>query len=188
MKNIPNILSVIRICLVPVFVGVYFSEEGSDMRLGAALVYAVASLTDMLDGYLARRNNWISNLGRILDPLGDKLMVCAVITCITLDHRIHPVALVLFVAKELLMLAGGIVISKKFKMDMPPSNILGKLSTVLFFLVCATVLLFPGIPQVFIDALITLALVVTFAALGGYIVTFKNVTQKRKQTNIKSEK
>ena len=181
MKYIPNLLSVIRICLVPVFVGVYFSEEGSDMRLGAAIVYAVASITDVLDGYLARRNNWITNLGRILDPLGDKLMVCAVITCITIDQRIHPIALVLFVAKELTMLAGGIVISKKFKMDMPSSNILGKISTALFFFVCATVLIFPGIPQIYIDALMSLAILVTFAALGGYIMTFVSVSRSRKK-------
>lgn len=188
MKHIPNILSVIRICLVPVFVGVYFSEDGSDMRLGATLVYALASFTDMLDGYLARRNNWISNLGRVLDPLGDKLMVCAVIACITIDKRIHPVALILFVIKELLMLAGGLVIHKKFKMDMPSSNILGKASTVLFFLVCATVLIFPGIPQPVVDAMMTLALVVTFAALGGYIITFMNVSQSRKNKEKSIEK
>ena len=188
MRHIPNILSVIRICLVPVFVGVYFGEDGTDMRLGAALVYALASFTDMLDGYLARRNNWISNLGRVLDPLGDKLMVCAVITCITIDRRIHPVALVLFVVKELMMLAGGLIIHKRFKMEMPSSNILGKASTVLFFLVCAAVLIFPGIPQPFVDAMITLALVVTFAALGGYIITFLNVSQSRKNKENNAEK
>ena len=178
MKHIPNILSIIRICMVPVFVGVYFGEDHGDSHFEAALVYAIASITDVLDGYLARKNNWITNAGRILDPLGDKLMVCAVITCITISHRIHPVALVLFVIKELLMLTGGLIISKKFKMDMPSSNILGKASTVLFFLVCATVLIFPGIPQIFVDCLIELAIIVTFVALGGYVVTFINVRRK----------
>lgn len=178
MKNIPNILSVIRICLVPVFVVVYFKHE-DEVNFGAAAVYAVASVTDMLDGYLARRNNWITNLGRILDPLGDKLMILAVITCITISRRLPPFVLVLFAAKECCMMIGGLLIHKKYKLDMPASNVIGKTSTVLFFIVCVTMLVFPGLPQRVSDFMIMLALVVTFVALGSYIMTFFATIQKK---------
>ena len=178
MKNIPNILSVIRICLVPVFIIVYFENE-SDVNFAAIAVYAIASATDILDGYLARRNNWISNLGRVLDPLGDKLMILAVITCITISRRLPPFVLILFAAKECCMLTGGLLIHKKYKLDMPASNVIGKVSTVLFFIVCVTMLIFPRMPQPVSDTMIMSALVVTFAALGSYIMTFFAVIQKQ---------
>ena len=66
--NIPNILSVIRICLVPVFILVYF-EDTPNSNIFATIVYAIASFTDVLDGRIARKYNITTNLGRILDPL-----------------------------------------------------------------------------------------------------------------------
>ena len=68
LKNIPNILSVIRIGLVFVFIALFF---GLDQPYAALLVFLLAGATDVVDGYLARRNNWISNLGKILDPFAD---------------------------------------------------------------------------------------------------------------------
>jgi phosphatidylglycerophosphate synthase len=79
--NIPNILSLFRLCLVPVFPLVYFSGMPY-ANLWAALVYAGAAATDVLDGLLARRLNMITRLGRLLDPLADKLMGAAVIVCV----------------------------------------------------------------------------------------------------------
>ena len=99
--NIPNMLSVIRICLVPVFILVYFGDSPNS-NIGAAIVYAIASLTDILDGRIARKYNITSNLGRILDPLGDKLMTMAVIVCITIDRVIPFWAVTVFLIKECL--------------------------------------------------------------------------------------
>lgn len=178
MKNIPNILSAIRICLVPVFVIAYFTSK-NDINFAAAGIYALAAATDVLDGYLARRNNWITDLGRILDPLGDKLMTFAVISCITISGRFPVFVLVLFVAKELCMMAGGIIIHNKYKLEMPPSNRLGKASTALFFVVCATVLLFPSLKRSVTSAMVTLAIAVAFAALGSYIMTFMAVSKNK---------
>ena len=112
MKHVPNILSSIRICLVPVFVLMYFCHTGS-VKIYAAAVYAVASFTDFLDGYFARKYSLISNLGKILDPLGDKLMTLAVLACITLDRVIPVWVIVTAVVKELLMLLGGVIIRKR---------------------------------------------------------------------------
>jgi len=173
MKNVPNILSAFRICLVPVFIITYFREE--ELHILAVVVYAVASLTDVLDGYIARRYNLITNLGRILDPIGDKLMTLAVMTCITIDRIIPPWALALFAIKEILMLIGGLVIHKKWKMSMPPSNWLGKVSTAIFFVVCGTLILFPGISKPVSEGMIALAIGMALVALGSYSFMFKSI-------------
>ena len=76
LKNIPNILSIIRILLVFVFLFFLFVLESTYLAL---LIFLIAGATDVVDGYLARRNNWITNLGKILDPFADKLMQCTVL-------------------------------------------------------------------------------------------------------------
>ena len=71
MRHIPNILSLIRLLMVGLFI--YLFANG--MYSGAFIVYIVAFFTDLLDGYIARRNNWISDIGKVLDHLADKLML-----------------------------------------------------------------------------------------------------------------
>ena len=109
-------------------------------------------------------------------------MTFAVIACITISGRFPPFALVLFVAKELCMMIGGIMIHNKYKLEMPPSNILGKASTALFFVVCATVLLFPSLKRSVTSAMLTLAIAVAFAALGSYIMTFLAIAKKKEDS------
>lgn len=187
MKNVPNILSGFRICLVPVFIATYFCEK-DNMHLAAVIIYAIASLTDVLDGYIARKYNLITNLGRILDPIGDKLMTLSVMTCITIDKLIPLWALILFAIKEILMLTGGFIIHKKWKMNMPSSNKLGKASTTIFFLVCGALILFPQIPRALADGMIAVAIVITFVAFGSYLFTFKNISSSPKKGNAGEER
>lgn len=73
MKNIPNLLTIFRILLVPLFLAVFFAVS----PVWALLVFFIAGVTDVLDGFLARRNGWITTLGKILDPIADKSMQCA---------------------------------------------------------------------------------------------------------------
>lgn len=177
VKSIPNLLSSIRICLVPVFVLTYFYEAGS-IKIYAALVYAVASFTDFLDGFLARRYGLITNLGKILDPIGDKLMTLAVLACITIDGVIPVWAVLVAVTKELMMLIGGYIIHKKESGELPSSNIIGKTSTVVFFVVCVALMLFKGISEALATIMISVAIGLMLMALGSYIMTFIGVMKK----------
>ena len=107
MRHIPNILSVLRIGMVGVFVYLFCAGR----HVAALCVYVLAFLTDILDGYLARRNNWITNIGKLLDPLADKLLLVAALICIYIGKR-QPAFLVLFLfsaVKELLMILGSMV-------------------------------------------------------------------------------
>ncbi len=179
--NIPNMLSIFRLCLVPVFVVLYFS--GLDhAALWAALVYALATFTDFLDGYLARRFNLITNLGKVLDPLGDKMFTFAVLACITIDGIIPVWVLVVFAVKEASMGLGGLLIHRRAKVEIPPSNYLGKTATVLFFVICAGLILFPDIPHIVAVGAISLCLVVSLAAFVSYILRFFQIMREHKNS------
>jgi cardiolipin synthase (CMP-forming) len=172
VKNVPNILSSIRICLVPVFVIAYFYDrEPGNIKVYAAAVYALATFTDFLDGYIARKYNLVSNLGKVLDPIGDKLMTLAVLTCITIVKVIPIWAVLIAVIKEALMLAGGAIIRKREGGEIPSSNIIGKTSTVVFFIVCVTLMLF-RLPGPIATIMIGFAILLMLIALASYIRTF----------------
>ena len=178
MKALPNIISIFRICLVPVFLIVYFSEI-CNATLYAAIIFAVAAISDFVDGYLARKYSATSNLGKILDPLGDKLMTVAVMASITIDGIIPLWPVLVVVAKELLMAAGGVIVHRKARAEMPPSNIVGKSATVVFFLVCLALMLFREIPRGVGTAMIAIAIALTFLALISYIKTFVAVMSNK---------
>ena len=180
MKAVPNVLSVFRICLVPVFIAVYFSDD-RDIKYYAVLVYAIAGLSDFLDGYIARRFDAQSKLGKLLDPLGDKLMTFSVLVCITITNitsvanAIRPVlicAVIVFFVKEVLLGIGGLILHKKARVELPPANFLGKASTFVFFIVCAALMLFRDIPVPVTFAMISAAMCLTLVALAGYVALY----------------
>lgn len=100
ISNLPNLLTWLRIALIPVFVGLFYLPEGSlapqTVNVTATVVFAVAALTDWLDGYLARSLGQTSNFGAFLDPVADKLMVtAALVLLVELGRLPAPVALVI---------------------------------------------------------------------------------------------
>lgn len=135
MKQIPNILSVIRLLMIPVFVYTYFEYSEMPYSLIAAGIYLLAWATDALDGYLARRNNWITDVGKILDPLADKLMQFTAVVCFSVDNLIFLTVVIPMVIKELFMLLGGMLVIKRKKIVVQ-AYWYGKLATVVLF-VCA---------------------------------------------------
>ena len=177
--TIPNLLSLLRLALVPVYALVYFSCAPT-AHLWSAGLYLAAFVTDVADGWIARRFNQITRLGRVLDPLADKLMTFTVIICITADGIIPLWAGVVFFLKELTMAIGGYLMYQKLG-DVISSNWLGKTSTGVFFVVCAALVLFPAIPRPWATGLISFALALTLAALCSYIFQYRKALKKRKQ-------
>lgn len=111
MRHLPNILSGIRLILVGIFMSLFLAGR----YLPALSVFVFAFFTDVLDGQLARANGWVTDLGKLLDPLADKLMTLAALVCIYLGKQ-KPVYLVLFLlmaVKEMLMLIGGFLLAKR---------------------------------------------------------------------------
>lgn len=168
--NLPNVLSLIRLCLVPVFVVVFFRTR-PDTRWCAAAIYLAAFLTDVADGWIARHFNLVTRLGRVLDPVADKLMTFAVIVCIVIDGIVPAWAAAVFFGKEILMALGGVILLRCTG-DVIASNWLGKLSTGVFFVVCAALVLFPAIPSRWATGMMTAALALTIAAFLVYLRQF----------------
>jgi cardiolipin synthase len=138
-KNIPNILSALRILSVPIFLYFYFSNTKNHLIV-ACTVFVIAGLTDVIDGFIARRFNLITSLGKILDPLADKLVQTGVLVALTIS-RILPIPIVaIFVAKELFTLIGSLLIYKK-RAFITVSNVFGKLSTLSFYFSMAIIML-----------------------------------------------
>ena len=180
MKVVPNIISFFRICLVPIFVVAYFADS-RDIKLNAVYVYAIATFSDFLDGFLARKFKASSNLGKLLDPLGDKLMTFAAILCMTIRGPIPVWAVIIVGIKEVMMAVGGFVVHRVANVEIPPSNLIGKTSTVVFFLVCVTIMLFKDIPREIAVWMISGAIVLMFAALASYVHTYASVMKNREK-------
>jgi len=123
--NLPNILSMFRLILVPCFAVTYMSDA-NHAGIYAGIIFMVAAITDVIDGYLARKWNQITPIGRILDPLADKLLQLTALACLTIKGIVPWLLSGIFLLKELLMMIGGAVMVKKLD-DVMPSNIVGKL-------------------------------------------------------------
>ena len=103
--TIPNVLTILRMILIPVFVVLFFKG----LKMASLGVFCAASLTDMLDGYLARKLNQITDFGKLFDPLADKLMVITAMVCQTFWGPLPLIAVIIVAAKELVMVLGGML-------------------------------------------------------------------------------
>ena len=124
--TIPNVLTMIRLILIPVFVVLFFSG----LRKAALSVFVAASLTDMLDGYLARKLNQITDFGKLFDPLADKLMVLTAMVCQAIAGVFPWAAVIIVACKELYMVLGGMFMLKRGVVVY--SNLIGKAAQVCF--------------------------------------------------------
>lgn len=97
--NLPNVLTLVRILLIPVFV-MLLIDPTPDRALAAAIVFIVAAVTDLLDGYVARKTGQITKLGRLLDPIADKLLVLSALILLVQVDRVSALVAILIIARE----------------------------------------------------------------------------------------
>ena len=128
--NIPNVLTMLRIILIPVFVAVFFSTPHDRDKIAALVIFAAASITDMFDGMLARKLNQITDFGKLFDPLADKVMVVTAMVCQALIGVFPWIAIIIVGVKELIMMLGGIFMLSKNVVVY--SNYVGKTAQVFF--------------------------------------------------------
>ena len=134
--NLPNILSIIRILLIPVS-AVLFSK---DYVIGATVIFVIACLTDILDGYIARKFNLITDLGKILDPLADKGMQITMLISMAIGDLMPWFVVIFIFLKEFLMCIGGVVLYKDNTVI--AANSYGKIATVVTSLSVILILIF----------------------------------------------
>ncbi len=100
--NIPNQLTTLRVLLIPVFIFFFMSDMNAGHFIAAA-IFIIASLTDFLDGYLARKWQLVSNFGKIMDPFADKLLVLTALIYLAIEHTIPGWIVIVIIARELLV-------------------------------------------------------------------------------------
>lgn len=140
--TIPNLLSLFRLVLIPIYIIIYINaDEASDYFLAAAIL-AVSCLTDLVDGKIARQFNMISNLGKVLDPIADKATQFTLIVCLTVKYPTLLPMVVLFVIKESFQLIAGLLTLRKGKM-LTGALISGKVCTTVLFISLILMVLLP---------------------------------------------
>jgi CDP-diacylglycerol---glycerol-3-phosphate 3-phosphatidyltransferase len=163
--NVPNLLTLARILLVPVLV-VALLEKTGEGDLLAAVVFAAASLTDAIDGYLARSRNWVTTFGKLMDPVADKLLiVAALVVLVSLDRLEAWVAMVI-IAREFAVTALRLAVGAQQGVVIPASP-WGKLKTAIQVAMVIALIAVHGRP-VWLSALIYCTVAVTVASGADY--------------------
>ena len=171
--NLPNKLTVLRICMIPFFVAALLYENGADqtMRIIANVIFITASLTDLLDGKIARKYGLVTNFGKFMDPLADKLLVCSALICLIQLGQLPAWVVIVIISREFIISGfrlvaadNGIVIAASYW---------GKFKTV--FQMTAVVLLIFTIPplSVLTSAVLWIAVILTVVSLVDYVA--KNI-------------
>ena len=142
--TIPNLLSLFRLVLIPVYARLYLSATEQYQYVLAGVILAVSCLTDMIDGKIARKFNMITSLGKILDPLADKLTQLTLTFCLSLKYPVLYPVLGLFIVKELFQLVLGIAFLRKGK-TLPGALMAGKVCTTVYFISLIALVLLPNI-------------------------------------------
>ena len=142
--TIPNLLSLFRLVLIPVYATVYLNATQNYQFILAGFILAVSCLTDMIDGKIARKYGMITTLGKVLDPLADKLTQLTLTICLSMKYPVLYPVLGLFIMKELFQLVIGVVFLRKGKM-LPGALFAGKVCTTVLFISLIALVLLPDI-------------------------------------------
>lgn len=169
--TIPNLLSILRLLLLPVFVTLYLmSDTRPELLYWALGILVLSGLTDLFDGIIARHFHQISDMGKLLDPLADKLTQIAVVLSLAIRHKEMIPLLVICVLKEAAQAIGGMFLLRRGE-RIQGAKWYGKVSTFVFYGVMALILFIP-MPQWLFIGLITLVAVLMLFAFYNYVRVF----------------
>ena len=166
--TIPNLLSLFRLLLIPIYVILYLNSDKPEDYFIAAAILAVSCLTDLIDGKIARHFNMISNTGKILDPFADKVTQFTLIVCLTIKHPVLLALAGLFVIKETFQLIAGFLILRK-GMILKGALFTGKVSTTVLFISLIILVLMPDIDPMAVNIIVGVDCLFLLISFIGYI-------------------
>ena len=175
--TIPNMLSLFRLLLIPVYVAIYLNaKEASDYYLAAGIL-TVSCLTDMIDGKIARHFNMISSLGKILDPIADKATQFTLIICLTVKYQVLKYLVALFILKESFQLIAGSLRLRKKKM-LKGALISGKICTTILFVSLIIMVMLPSLSQSAVKIIASIDEIFMLIALAEYAAAYFFIDSK----------
>lgn len=178
--TIPNLLSLIRLALIPVIVWLYCVRQDYH---GAVFVIVLSGLTDIADGMIARKCNMVSEFGKILDPAADKLTQVAMIICLASRYDLMIPLLVEFALREVAMLVLGYLTMKQ-RNQVNSAQWFGKLTTVMIYAAMSILILFPGIPLWCANAMIIACGAAILVSFFMYARFYRRVLSGGKERNV----
>ena len=168
--NLPNKLTILRVIMIPFFVAALLYDGGANqnMRYVAAALFIIASLTDMLDGKIARKYDLVTNFGKFMDPLADKLLVCSALICMIELRELPAWMVIVFISREFIISGFRLVASDNGVVI--AASYWGKFKTT--FQMIGVVLLIFNIPvlSTLTTIIVWIALALTVISLVDYIV------------------
>jgi CDP-diacylglycerol--glycerol-3-phosphate 3-phosphatidyltransferase len=173
--NLPNVLTVLRILLVPVLLAALLQEAGGGDTL-AAIVFVVASFTDALDGWIARRQKNITTFGKLMDPLADKLLVTAALVSLVSLQRVSAWVAMVIIAREFAVT--GLRQLAMEHGEVIPANLWGKVKTVFQIAMVLVLITVDGSPP-WVDGLVWLTTIITVISGADYFFGFRSLVQAR---------
>lgn len=180
--TVPNLLSLFRLVLIPVYIHLYLNAHTSKDYLSSGLILAISCLSDMIDGRIARSFGMISNVGKVLDPFADKATQLALTLCLSRNHPVLRPVLVLFVVKECFQLIACILFFHNGKV-LPGALPAGKICTTVLFISLILMVLFPLLPEYAVDLMAAVDAVFLFASLVCYILAYYGKNKKIQDLN-----
>lgn len=173
--NLPNKLTVLRVCLVPVFVVcMLWNGLGESAKYAAAAIFILASMTDWLDGYLARKNNLVTDFGKFMDPIADKLLVCSALICLVEKGVLAAWIVIIIIGREFIISGFRLVASDKGIVI--AASYWGKFKTVSQMLMVILLILdLGGVWNLIAEVLIWVSVILTVVSLVDYLVKNRGV-------------
>lgn len=169
--TIPNLLSLFRLVLIPVYVVLYLNARNAADYFLAAAILAVSCLTDLIDGKIARHFNMISTVGKILDPLADKLTQFSLIICLAIKYPVLWYLVALFFIKESFQLIAGCLNLRKGKM-LKGALITGKICTTVLFISLIVMVMIPTLDVSVVNIIAIVDAVFMLIAFGDYVIAY----------------
>ena len=175
--TIPNLLSMFRLVLIPVYVVIYLNATVLEDYFLAGGILAVSCLTDMVDGQIARRCNMISTVGKVLDPIADKMTQFTLMICLAIKHPVLRYLAVLFFFKELFMLIAGLLNLKEGRI-LPGALMAGKICTTVLFASLILLVLMPGLSETTVSIIACVDAAFMLYALVSYVLAYYGKNKK----------
>ncbi len=175
--TIPNVLSLLRIVILPAFIVLYIwsCDINSDtMQYAAFGLLVLSGLTDCLDGWIARKFHQESEIGKLLDPVADKLTQVAVMICLATQYKEFLPLLIICVVKESLQGLGGLILLSRGS-EMRASKWYGKVSTAVFYISVAAIVLWKDMPWELLVGLVSLIGLLMLFAFVRYLLLFISI-------------
>jgi CDP-diacylglycerol--glycerol-3-phosphate 3-phosphatidyltransferase len=172
--NVPNVLTLLRILLVPVLVAALLQAGGGDTV--AAIVFVLASFTDALDGWIARRQKSITTFGKLMDPLADKLLVTAALVSLVQLDRVSAWVAMVIIAREFAVT--GLRQLAMEHGEVIPASAWGKVKTVFQIAMVLVLITVSGSPT-WVDVLVAVTTIITVISGADYFFGFRSLAQAR---------